>query len=218
MQRTVKPEAAAIASNIDKKPLTPAETKLLAKCEKTIGKGLKAFKKVADALLDVRDQRLYRIEYATFEDYCRIKWEFTARHANRLMLAGNVVENLKSDQLVSTDPMAVPENEGQARPLAVLKPEQQVKAAQIVAKKPGKHTAKDFENAADEVTGEKPRITVPPQSATKTAPARPSMENLIEVIDEVETMVRVGKPKEAVLAKLKLAADLATRINNGGGR
>jgi hypothetical protein len=218
MQRTNKPEATAIASNIDKKPLTPAETKLLSKCEKTIGKGLKAFKKVADALLDVRDHRLYRIEYATFEDYCRVKWEITARHANRLMLAGEVVENLKSDQLVSNEPVAVPVNEGQARPLAALKPEQQVKAAQIVAKKTGKHTAEDFEEAAKVVADETHRVTVPPHSATKTTAVKPSMENLIEVIDEVQTMVRVGKPKEAVLAKLKQAADLATRINNGGGK
>jgi hypothetical protein len=41
---------------------------------------------------------------------------------------------------------------------------------------------------------------------------------LIELIDEAETMVRVGKGKEAVLAKLKQVADLATRINNGGAK
>src|ERR1035438_828522 len=80
-------------------PLTSAETELLAKCEKIIGRGLNAFKEVADALLDVRDQHLYRINYPTFEEYCRQKWGITARHAHRLMLAGAVVANIKSDQL-----------------------------------------------------------------------------------------------------------------------
>lgn len=98
--------------------LTPAETKLLAKCEIIIGKGLKAFKEVANALQDVRDQNLYRIKYATFEEYCRDKWGITARHANRLMLAGAVVDNIESDQLVSSVPAAIPKNEAQARPLS----------------------------------------------------------------------------------------------------
>jgi hypothetical protein len=31
-------------------------------------------------------------------------------------------------------------------------------------------------------------------------------------------LVRTGKPKETVLAKLKVVADLATRINNGGAK
>lgn len=85
------------------KPLTLAETKTLAECEDIIGKGLKTFKEVADALQDVRDQRLYRAKYATFEDYCRLKWGITARYANRIVLAGEVVKNLDQEQLVSAD-------------------------------------------------------------------------------------------------------------------
>ena len=78
--------------------------------------------------------------------------------------------------------------------------------------------AKEFEAPADEVVDDKPRVKAAVRTTCKTTTSQPSMEKLIEVIDEVETMVRIGKPKEALLAKLKQAADLATRINNGGAK
>ena len=152
---------APVETNIQSaEPLTAAESKLLALHEKTIRKGLKAFKPVFFALQEICDQRLYRAKHATFEEYCRVEWDITARHANRIVSAGAVVANLESDQLVSSVAVAVPENEGQARPLASLPPEQQVEAARIVAKKGGKHTAKDFEDAAEAVS-EKPKARKP---------------------------------------------------------
>jgi hypothetical protein len=148
----------AETDHVQSKPLTPAETEHLAKCEETIGKGIKTFKEVADALQDIRDQQLYRKKHKTFEEYCRNKWKFTARHANRLISAGGVVENLRSDQLVSSERIAIPDSESSARPLAKLTPPQQMEAARIVAKKPGKHTAKQFAEAADEVVGKKSKV------------------------------------------------------------
>jgi len=196
--------------------LTPAEEQTLVECEQTIRTGLDTFIEVGNALLVIRDQSLYRSSHATFEAYVRDKWKFTARQANRLIGAGGVVENLKRDQLVSNVPAAIPLNEAQARPLAALTPPQQVKAAQIVASKTSEPTAKDFEEAAGEVAEEKASITVGKPAKSKPVTGKASLETLIELIDEVETMVRAGRPKEAVLAKLKAAADLATRINNGG--
>ena len=123
-------------------PLTQAETELLAKHEETISKGLKEFKEVYVALKEIRTNCLYRQEYDTFKEYCRQKWNITDRHANRLMLAGEVVRNIKADQLVSSVPAAIPENELQARYLAPLTPAQQLEAAREVAKTNGKPTAK----------------------------------------------------------------------------
>jgi len=215
MQITDTSETTSIVST-DQKPLTPAEAQALTQYEQIIRKGLETFFEVGNALVAISNQHLYRSSHDTFEQYCREKWKFTARQANRLMLASGVVENLKSDQMFSSVPAAIPENEAQARALANLPPKKQVEAAQIVAKKPGKHTAKKFMEAAVVVVDDKPHITIADQSSTKTSTGKASMETLIEVIDEVQTMVRVGKPKEAVLSKLKQAADLATRINNGG--
>ncbi len=111
MQTIDKPEASSIASDIDKTPLTPAEAKALSEYEQIIRTGLDTFVEVGNALYKIANQRLYRTTYATFELYCRDKWKFTARHANRLMLAAAVNENLESDQLVRSKPIAIPKGE-----------------------------------------------------------------------------------------------------------
>jgi hypothetical protein len=218
-------------------PLTPAETKLLAQCEEVIRKGLKSFKEVFDALLPVYEQRLYRAEFATFEDYCRTKWDISARHANRLISAGGVVANLKSDQLVLSEPVAIPENEAQARPLAGLKAEEQVKAAQIVAKKPGKHTTKDFVAAAEEVAGkkgkgvntdtasdeeeEKPRVKAydPREDnpkPVKSITAKANLETLMAMVDEAQTQARKTEGCSDVAKMLSDAAKIINQRLNGG--
>jgi len=58
---------------------------------------------------------------SSFEHYCRERWQFSMRHAERLMLSSQVIEN--------TRPIGrIPENESQARPLTKLEPEQQKEA------------------------------------------------------------------------------------------
>jgi hypothetical protein len=232
-------------SNQTPAPLTLAEKQKLAKCEVIIGKGIKGFLEVADALLEVRDQNLYRVEFNTFQDYCGLKWGFTARHANRLILAGECVANLKSDQLVLSEPAAIPENEAQARPLVRLEPAQQVKAAQIVAKKPGKHTTKDYEEAAEEVTGkkhksdkaptlddeyeERPRVRAydPRDAANDKSPAvkgsarmddAAGLARLLELVDAAQTQARKTEGCSDVVKMLGDVAKIVTTKLNGGGK
>ena len=214
--------------------LTPAEVQLLAKCEKIIGKGLKAFMPVCEALQAILDQRLYRAEYRTFDDYCLKQWGITSRHANRVLAAGAVVTNIESDQLVSSEPAAIPENEGQARPLARLAPDKQVAAARIVAKKPGKPTAKAFKDAADEVSGkpkvakprrdtddedEKPRVQcyMPPTINTPTS-NKPALEKLLNSVDAAEAQARFIAGCEDVTKLLSAVAKVVTQKLNGGGK
>ena len=227
----------ALAAPETVKPLTEAERKQLANYEETINQGITGFKKVAEALLAINVGRLYREEFKTFQEYCRVKWDFTARHANRLMLAGNVVKNIESDQLVSSVPTAVPENEAQTRPLQSLPAQQQVAACRIVAQNPGKQTTKSFVNAADKVTGkipkeekstppstelgdEKPRV----QSYTPTTPdkdiAQPNgdLEKLVELLDQAQTQARKIVGCADVAKALGELAKQVTRKLNGGGK
>lgn len=211
MTEPANSEVAKTTSTAD--TLTQAEAQHLTALEQIVRKGLETFLEVGEALLQIRDERLYRSSHASFEEYCRDKWKFTSRQANRLIGASEVVDNLKRDQLVSLVPAAVPENEAQARPLAALTPTQQIEAARIAATKAKKPTAKQFKQAAREAAEEKPRVCVARKCPTT---GKATMELLIEVIDEAQTMVRAGRPKETILAKLKAAADMATHINNGG--
>ena len=50
--------------------LTVSEAERLDACEQVIERGLATFVDVGTALLEVRDSRLYRVAYPTFEAYC----------------------------------------------------------------------------------------------------------------------------------------------------
>ena len=90
-----------------KDTLTNPEAQRLKALEKIVEIGLKTFVQVGEALLEIRESRLYRKQYKSFEEYCQKRWNFTSRQANRLIGAGVVVDTLKRDQLVSSEPLAV---------------------------------------------------------------------------------------------------------------
>jgi hypothetical protein len=45
---------------------------------------------VGAALLEIRDSRLYRDDYANFDEYCRDRWGWSHRHADRHIQAARV--------------------------------------------------------------------------------------------------------------------------------
>ena len=89
----------------------------LERCEVVIKQGLKTFVEVGQALMIIRDKRLYKAEYSRFEDYCNEKWNIGRKYANRLINSKKVVENLISE--------IKPQNESQTRPLTQLNKNQQ---------------------------------------------------------------------------------------------
>lgn len=130
--------------------LSITEAAELAQHEATIERGLKTFVDVGQALLSIRDDRLYRAQYGTFEDYCRERWGWERRHAYRLMDAAQAVEN------VSNWTQIQPATESQARPLTQLKePEQQINAWQraVETAPNGKITAAHVQTVVNEITG-----------------------------------------------------------------
>lgn len=102
--------------------LTKSEQQLLHTAEATIKKGAEAFIEVGEALMTIRDKRLYRAEFSTFEEYCRRRWGFSKSSANRYIAANTVVGNLQD-----IDPKVLPAAESQIRPLTLLKPAEQKK-------------------------------------------------------------------------------------------
>jgi hypothetical protein len=76
--------------------LTVAERDTLTDCETTIERGMQTFLEVGNALMTIRNNRLYRAEFGTFEDYCDERWQFSSTHAYRLIDAAAVVELISS--------------------------------------------------------------------------------------------------------------------------
>ncbi|MDF5719877.1 MAG: hypothetical protein PUP91_05200 [Rhizonema sp. PD37] len=102
--------------------LSLAEALELRSLETRVELGLKAFWEIGQALSQIRDQRLYRANYKTFEEYCMTRWEMSRRSAYQLIGAAMVVENVRNCAQI------LPLNEAQARPLTALSPEQQREA------------------------------------------------------------------------------------------
>jgi hypothetical protein len=96
--------------------LTTIETKNLIELEMVIQKHLSAFYEVGFALMQIRDNKLYRVTYRTFEQYCKDRWGFNRDYANKLIRASDTYSNL--DTTVS-----IPERT--IRPLTSLTPERQ---------------------------------------------------------------------------------------------
>jgi hypothetical protein len=103
--------------------LNSAEVLELSSLEATVERGLRAFWEMGQALRQIRDKRLYRQDYSTFEDYCISRWEMSRRSADQLIGAATVYENFERHGA-----QILPANERQTRPLVPLPPEQQREA------------------------------------------------------------------------------------------
>jgi hypothetical protein len=175
------------------------ETDELQRCEQIVERGLKTFFEVGAALMRVRDLRLYRVEYHTFENYCQERWGMTRRHANRLVESAEVVHNV--------GPIGpTPDNEAQARPLAKLKdPEQQREAWQrAVATAAGKITAAHVEQVVKEMIGQSAAADAfPSADETEVAPAQ--QEVIIEQAGE-DGLFPDGEPAPVAAATSPAAA------------
>lgn len=131
----------------------------LAECEAIIERGIGTFVEVGEALLRIRDSRLYRETHGTFEDYCRERWGWTRRQANRTIAAADVASAL--GPIGPTPPI-----ESVARELVPLTadPEQLRTAWQEATETHGpKPTAKQVREVVRKASGRPGSNTSPPR-------------------------------------------------------
>ena len=131
------------------------ESRDLVRLETIIMNGLQTFVEVGEALANIRDRKLYRIEHETFQDYLSNKRKISRIHAFRLIQASETVKLLPKGNKPTT--------ERQARPLTKLPPEERAAAwsAAVKASPTRTPTAKEVEAAVEKRTGE-------PLETTKT--------------------------------------------------
>jgi len=94
--------------------LSDEEKHELQENERIIAHGWQSFVEVGKALARIRDGRLYRQEFKTFDNYCHLKWQYGRHYANHLIAAAEIVTQLVT--IVTT----APQNESQVRPLIGL--------------------------------------------------------------------------------------------------
>jgi hypothetical protein len=131
---------------------TPALADLM-EHEKVIEQGLATFIDVGHALMAIRDGKKYRAAgYATFEDYCRGRWDFDRTYAHRLMSAAEVAGLLPTGNIE-------PQTERQLRPLAPLKAQpDEARAA--------------WQEAVEEAGGEQPTAKQVERAVAKRIPSK----------------------------------------------
>lgn len=149
----------------------------LAKYEAIIERGMAEFVAVGEALLSIRNQRLYRATHNSFEAYCADKWGMSRRRADQLIGASQTVllltdsvdeeprtnsSQFPSDEVGNNVSHFLPKNERQALALTVLEPAQQIEAwTEAVATAPnGKVTAAHVQSVVDDIrgNGHKPHV------------------------------------------------------------
>jgi hypothetical protein len=162
-------------------PLSPAEVQTLEHYEEIIALGIKTFVLVGHALLTIRDRRLYRGAYSTFEDYCRQRWDLSRPYAYQLMEASAVVEN------VSAVADIAPANEAQARPLTTLPAEQQREVWQEVVDTapPSGITATHVQETVNRVKGKPTRTPQPKLRAHKSPEPQPAEQKALEWYEQL---------------------------------
>ncbi|HEY8768741.1 MAG TPA: DNA N-6-adenine-methyltransferase [Dehalococcoidia bacterium] len=97
--------------------LSLPEAERLEELEAVVARGRRVFVEVGAALLEIRDSRLYRQDYGTFEDYCRQRWDFSRFTAYDLIKT--------SEAALLVEEVQQPTRE-QARELAPLRSEPEV--------------------------------------------------------------------------------------------
>lgn len=209
------------------KNLTIQESQQLERCEVVIKQGLETFVEVGQALMTIRDKRLYRADFGTFDDYCRDRWGIARRTVYQYIDASSVVENVRHGAQST-----LPVNERQARPLTKLEPEVQREAwAQVVEENkdnPESITAKKVAEVANEwksVSDEVKAVKAEPLFQAKTEKEiieeakrlkeerkqayKEKMQNRIEE----KAKEPLSKEEAEILEKLKAGETVVININ-----
>ncbi|MDH5525567.1 MAG: hypothetical protein OEY01_16490 [Desulfobulbaceae bacterium] len=141
------------------KPLSVAEQKKKEQLEGVIVANFKAFVTVGQALAEIRDRQLYRVDFPTFERYCNEIFDVARGTAYRYIAAAEVVENVSNWRQKNDNEIidVIPINEAQVRPLTKLRPEQQIAVWQAALESApnGRMTASHVNNVVKKYLGEK---------------------------------------------------------------
>ncbi|WP_422932228.1 hypothetical protein [Singulisphaera sp. PoT] len=109
--------------------LSTDESVRLHQFEGMIRRNMRGCFEFATALLTIRDKRLYREGWRSFEHYCEDRWHFSARHVNRLIQWAEVITDLgpRGPVSVEPEPRRLP-TETQSRPLSRIEPDMRLEA------------------------------------------------------------------------------------------
>jgi len=184
--------------------LTGRELSRFRKCEAVIEKGLETFRDVGGALLEIKEQALYRSDYTTFAEYCQKRWGFSDRHARQLISDAKTVATL--DRKNSSEILT----QSQATELGKVPAEDRKKVLDWATEKAdgAPLTAKAIKEAAAEVLKDEPE-----EEEEADKPPKPTTA---KGMDELESFVRkwIAKHKHPIGLATAMLESLASKLRN----
>jgi len=184
----------------DLKTLTPEQEDRFQELEEQIAENLLSSFKLAAALAQIRDDKLYRDLYDTFEEYCKKRWEYSRSYCARLADMHGVLTDLKEYE----DNEIFPRNELQARVFVPLNKDQRIKLLKTVfaESKTEGTTASEFAKYRKQLWPDK---SAPESKLAKTnadvidvessVVTMPLIPNISEVVDAAEEVLKCLESK-----------------------
>jgi hypothetical protein len=106
------PDAYGIRTSTDIIALTGSERARLAELEAVVENHLPTFLAVGKALAQIRNERLYREQYPTWELYCQKRFNFSYSRANDIARCAQVAEHLLSGPAAHGGDSPLPSDQG----------------------------------------------------------------------------------------------------------
>ena len=200
------------AERAEEHRLTLEEKSRLRECEKIISIGLHAFVEVGNALVEIRNQRLYRANFPNFELYCRERWQLKRQRAYEMMEAAEIVQSLHDSMSEISDKL--PQKESHAAQLVKVPAEDRSKVwKEVVNSSENNHqpiTAKRIAEAINvhknyiHLADEAPRILLPlppelPKALPKPEEKRLSEDEHNKLIQKVKEKLLNATPREIMI-------------------
>ena len=193
--------------------LTITEHEALDRCEKTIAAGLEAFFDVGRALLEIRDSRLYRVTHATFEEYCRERWDMSRARAYQLIASHGVVMQLQQE--MPDAPM--PSCESHARTLSRVAPRERprvwldtIKAAKLGEPDASAITSKMIASAGNLAINDEPTV---PVTRTQSPNNTGQRDELADLAVELLRAIVLPTSEEALAVTRMRTVRILIRLN-----
>lgn len=159
-------------------------------CEQVIERGLRSYVEAGLALAQIRDSRLYRERYTTFEEYCSERWGMSRPRAYQLITAA---EQAREMSTVVDAPM--PRNERQTRELTGLPVESAAAVMQEASNRTdGKPTAAAVRDARADIIDPDTGEILDPQDRTGWSPEDHLDQDDRDAIDD-EIAEQVAEPR-----------------------
>lgn len=186
--------------------LSTHERRLRDDCIERVQRGLNGLQDAADALLELREGRLYRETHRTWAIFCRETFGLTKQHVDRKIAAAEVLSLLESShsQNGTSDVPFLPTSEAQVIELAPIPREKQPEVWRACVERSGgkQPTLREVRSMVSEVLGRKP--------VSETNPAQHDREAIRRALVFLRS---VTSPSENTTAAIDL---LCRDIDRGG--